>query len=128
MSTNWQDDVNEFRKKFGLENSDKPSAFMSDKERILYISLIEEEVNELVNALVMGDIVEIADGGIDSIYVILGALSRCGITAQPIWDEIQKTNMAKDGGSTRNDGKILKPEGWVPPDVAGLIQNQVDGG
>ncbi len=37
------------------------------------------------------------------------------------WDEVHRSNMAKVGGPIRGDGKRLKPEGWTPPDVAGVL-------
>ena len=47
-----------------------------------------------------------------------------GIDIRPIWDEVHRTNMAKEGGGSRTDGKIMKPAGWQPPDIAGLLARQ----
>jgi predicted HAD superfamily Cof-like phosphohydrolase len=43
------------------------------------------------------------------------------------WKEVIRSNMAKVDPETgfvkkRADGKILKPEGWTPPDLASLIE------
>ena len=71
-----------------------------------------------------GNITEIADGIADLIYVLLGTAIEYGININPIWDEVQRTNMLKEGGGIRPDGKILKPEGWLSPDIAGILKQQ----
>ena len=50
-----------------------------------------------------------------------------GYNVQGAWDEVLKTNMAKVDPKTgkvrrREDGKILKPEGWQPPDMSKFIK------
>jgi predicted HAD superfamily Cof-like phosphohydrolase len=32
--------------------------------------------------------------------------------------------MAKASGPRRADGKVLKPEGWTPPDIVGVLERQ----
>ena len=66
--------------------------------------------------------VEIADGIVDAIYVLAGCGVTMGIPLGEVWHEVQRSNMAKVDPETgkvrrRDDGKILKPEGWTPPDV-----------
>lgn len=41
-----------------------------------------------------------------------------------VWEAVQAANMAKEGGGTREDGKILKPPGWQAPDIAGILADQ----
>lgn len=70
---------------------------------------------------------EFVDGAIDSIYVILWTLHKLGVPVNLCWDEVQRSNMAKlgpDGKPLKNPetGKIMKPEGWQPPDLFGLLQ------
>lgn len=65
-----------------------------------------------------------ADALIDLEYVILGTHNEFGINSTPLWAEVQKCNMAKEGGATREDGKILKPAGWVGPDIEGALRAQ----
>lgn len=90
----------------------------------LRINLIREEVlEELIPAMEANDLLEIADAMADSIYVIVGAALEYGIPLHLVWDEVQRSNMAKVNPSTgkvskRADGKILKPEGWEPPTKA----------
>ena len=112
----WQSDVERFHAKFGLAIGSNP-VFLTDDRSVLRIKLIKEEMMETVDAIIEGDLVEIADGICDSIYVLLGTAIECGIDISPVWNEVQRTNMNKDGGTMREDGKILKPEGWLPPRV-----------
>lgn len=112
----WQSDVERFHEKFGLPVLDTPQIIISDRMDFR-AKLIREEMQETLDAFDELDLVEIADGICDSIYVLLGAALELGIKISPVWNEVQRTNMAKDGGATREDGKILKPEGWLPPRV-----------
>lgn len=120
----WQAKVREFHVKFGCKHADTPVSEMDLRTVALRNSLHEEEIKELRKAMYNVDLVEIADALADSIYVLLGTAVTYGIDLAPIFAEVHRTNMAKDGGATRADGKILKPEGWQPPDIAGLIEKQ----
>jgi len=94
----------------------------------LRYSLVDEEVEELLEAIDSGDLVAIADGAADSIVVIIGTCVAYGIDLRPIWEEVLKTNMAKANGPRRPDGKVLKPEGWQPPRIKELLEEQMRGG
>lgn len=61
----------------------------------------------------------------DVFYVMLGRLVSYGVRPGPFWYAVQSSNMAKDGGGTRGDGKILKPEGWTEPNWVEILDNQV---
>lgn len=67
------------------------------------------------------------DGLCDSIYVELGAAVTFGINLQPFFDEVHRANMTKDGGAIRENGKLLKPPGWLPPQLAPILAAQRDG-
>lgn len=77
------------------------------------------------------DIVEVADALADLDYVIEGLRLAFGINGKPIADEVHRSNMAKvwpDGSvRRREDGKILKPDGWTAPDIAGVLGRQQGG-
>lgn len=123
---NWrfpQHEVTEFHIKFGVLIGRTPQIPSLDTTYLRY-QLIHEESDELLKAIQNEDLVEIADGIADVMYVILGTGVSYGINMKPIWDEVQRTNMLKEGGATREDGKILKPEGWVPPDIKNLLIKQ----
>jgi len=86
-------------------------------------------MKELMPAIATRDMLETADAIVDSIYVLIGAALEFGIPLAEIWAEVQRSNMGKvielpDGTrkvNRRPDGKILKPENWVPPDIAGVL-------
>lgn len=91
----------------------------------LAIRLIAEEKDELFDAIFNEDLQQIAKESIDLIYVITELINMLGIDGKLIWDEVQKSNMAKfpKGEVTkRKDGKILKPEGWEKPDIASCFK------
>lgn len=66
-------------------------------------------------------IINVADALADKIYIDIGTALEFGIPLDRVWAAVQHANMAKVGldGKVlrREDGKILKPEGWQPPDV-----------
>lgn len=123
MSRDWQADIKEFHIAMDQVVNEKPT-IPDKKTRNLRVELIGEEVEELIDALLDGDMEKIADGAADSIVVILGTMVSYGIHLQPIWDEVHRTNMAKKDGPVRADGKRLKPEGWKPPDIMGKLKEQ----
>jgi predicted HAD superfamily Cof-like phosphohydrolase len=69
---------------------------------------------------------DIADAIADSIYVLVGTALEYGIPLDRVWAAVRAANMAKVDPVTglvrkRADGKILKPDGWQPPDIAGVL-------
>ena len=94
----------------GIENVDQYK---------LYYSLIKEEVQELDDSTTREDDV---DALIDILVVTIGALHSIGVDIEGAWEEVHGSNMAKIDPTTgkvirREDGKILKPEGWQPPNL-----------
>ena len=92
----------------------------------LYVNLIEEEFNDELKAAIKAcDNVEIVDALIDILVVTIGALHSMGADAEGAWKEVMKTNFAKIGEDgkvrKREDGKVLKPVGWVPPDLKPFV-------
>jgi NTP pyrophosphatase (non-canonical NTP hydrolase) len=86
----------------------------------LYMKLIAEEYEELVEGHKNKDVVEVADACGDLIWVILGMCNSLGINIAPVWQEITTSNMSKtvDGKVIkREDGKILKPDTYFPPNI-----------
>lgn len=76
------------------------------------------------SARVSVELPEFADGLADLMYVTEGSFLAFGIDSTPIHAEVQRANMAKIGGPVREDGKRLKPPGWTPPDIDGVIEAQ----
>ena len=93
----------------------------SDQSR-LYKKLVDEEYGEFIEAWDANDDVEKIDACFDMIWVIVGYMKSRGWDCDAIWDEGSQSNLAKIDPTTGKvirrpeDGKILKPEGWRPPD------------
>jgi len=92
----------------------------------LYIDLILEEFKELMVAFGNRDIVEIADACADLKWVIEGLEHTLQIPQQEVWDEVARSNLSKISSTgkviKREDGKVLKPEGWTPPNIKAIIK------
>ena len=65
---------------------------------------------------------EMVDALCDLLYVVFGAAVSMGVDLDPFFDAVHKANMLKSTGPVREDGKRLKPPGWTPPDIAGLLE------
>ena len=101
----------------------------NEKQYNMYLNLIEEEYNdELKAALASGDRVEQLDALIDILVVTIGAIHSGGFDAEGAWKEVMRTNFAKIDKETgkvrkREDGKVLKPLGWTPPELAQFVKD-----
>ena len=105
----------------------KEKASFPEKQIVqLRIDLIEEELNELKEAINNNDIVEIADALTDILYVTYGAGHSFGIDLDKCFDEVQKSNMSKlgeDGKPIYNDsGKVMKGPNYFAPDLKKIIE------
>jgi predicted HAD superfamily Cof-like phosphohydrolase len=95
----------------------------------LYLKLIQEEVSELQTAVDQNDLVEQLDALIDIMVVTVGAVQSLGVDAEGAWKEVMSTNFSKIDSQTgrvrkREDGKVLKPAGWQPPQLAKYINQE----
>jgi predicted HAD superfamily Cof-like phosphohydrolase len=95
----------------------------------LYVQLIGEETGELADAINSNDSVETLDALVDILVVTIGAIHSMGADAEGAWEEVMRTNAAKvdlDTGKVikREDGKILKPLNWTPPNLAPYIKKE----
>ncbi len=115
--------VREFHEKFGQPVASK-SARLDVRRANLRADLIIEESDETCCAINLGvgaeeipQLVEIADGLADLIYVAIGTALEYGIDLDRIFSVVHAANMRKVGGPTRSDGKILKPPGWIGPEA-----------
>ena len=93
----------------------------------LYMKLIQEEYTEVMDAEAVSDDAEICDACFDLMWVIVGYMKSRGWDCENIWDEGAKSNLSKIDPVTlkvkkREDGKILKPDGWKPPDFAKFVK------
>ena len=87
----------------------------------LYMDLVEEEFNETQQAFADKDIVGVADGVADMVWVIMGLCSTLGIDFYRVWNAVYDSNMSKleDGKIIKdpNTGKVLKPDTYFPPKI-----------
>ena len=95
----------------------------------MYLKLIDEEHQELQEALESNDRVEQLDALIDILVVTIGAIHSAGFDGEGAWKEVMKTNFAKIDRETgkvrkREDGKVLKPLGWEPPNLSTFVKRK----
>lgn len=91
----------------------------------LRVSLIEEELDELKEAIANDDIVEVADALTDLLYVIYGAGHSFGIDLDECFAEVHGSNMSKLGADGqpiyREDGKVLKGANYYAPNLKSVL-------
>ena len=118
------DDVKKFMKVYGQEVKKVPS-FPNDKIIKLRYDLIQEELNELKNAINDKNFVEIADALTDLLYVTYGAGHAFGIDLDKCFAEVQRSNMSKlgnDGKPIYNEhGKVMKGPNYSKPNLKQFI-------
>ena len=116
--------VGVFMKTFGQEIKNKPS-FSTKKINQLRISLIQEELDELKEAMANNDLLEVADALTDLLYVTYGAGHAFGIDLDKCFNEVQNSNMSKlgkDGKPIYNQlGKVMKGPNYFKPDLRKFV-------
>ena len=122
--TNFQK-VKTFMQTFGQEVKLKPS-FSTEKINDLRYSLIQEELDELKQAIENKDLLEVADALTDILYVTYGAGHAFGIDLDSCFEEVQNSNMSKLGEDRRpiyNDvGKVMKGPNYYKPDLSKFVK------
>ena len=118
-------DVEVFLQACGQHHANSPTGH-NDLSN-LYKKLILEEYTEFIEACMEDDDAEQLDACFDMIWVIIGYMKSRGWDCENIWDEGAKSNLSKIDPVTglvrrREDGKILKPEGWKPPDFTKFVK------
>ena len=114
----YQEDVENF-----MTAGDQPiqeNLTLNGAQPELYMNLITEEYKETLEAFQEQDMIEVADGLADMVWVIMGMCSSCGIDFEKVWNEVKASNMSKfiDGKAIKNKaGKIMKPESYFHPDI-----------
>ena len=116
--------VGTFMKTFGQEVKTKAS-FSTDKINKLRLSLIQEELDELSEAINNKDLLEVADALTDILYVTYGAGHAFGIDLDKCFEEVQNSNMSKlgnDGKPIYNAaGKVMKGPNYFKPDLSKFL-------
>ncbi|WP_440931333.1 phosphoribosyl-ATP diphosphatase [Candidatus Pelagibacter sp.] len=117
--------VKVFMKTFG-QDVKQQAALSTEKINSLRISLIEEELDELKQAMNEKNIKEVADALTDILYVTYGAGHAFGIDLDKCFDEVQNSNMSKlgeDGKPIYNEiGKVMKGPNYFKPNLNKFIK------
>ena len=117
--------VGTFMKTFGQDVKQR-SSFSTDKINDLRVSLIKEELDELIEAMNKKDLVEVADALTDILYVTYGAGHAFGINLDECFEEVQNSNMSKldNNGKPIYDekGKVMKGPNYFKPDLRKFIK------
>ncbi len=113
-----------FMETFGQEIKKKPK-LATEKINDLRVSLINEEFNELKNAIKQKDLLEVADALTDILYVTYGAGHAFGIDLDRCFEEVQNSNMSKLGDDRKpiynEEGKVMKGPKYFKPDLSKFI-------
>ncbi len=149
MSTLIRRQVREFHNAAGVVTPETPQ--LPEDERIkLRVNLVTEEFCEFLTSVYPQfkdmqhgavlfrlkqameymppkvDLVAMADALADLDYVVEGTRLVCGIDGGPVAEEVHRSNMTKFGPGSwkREDGKVMKPPDWQPPDIEGVLRKQ----
>ena len=118
-------DVKIFMKTFGQMVRTKPK-FPDDKTMQLRFDLIQEELNELENAMKTKNLKEIADALTDILYVTYGAGYAYGINLDKCFEEVQRANMSKLGKDRKpiynEKGKVMKGPMYKAPNLKKFVE------
>lgn len=126
--TNEQRMVAEFHKTFGIAVESRPT-IPDEPTCTLRVRLIQEEFDELQEALRQRDPVAVAKELADLLYVVYGTAVSCGIDMEPVFQEVHRSNMSKVGGHKRADGKWVKPATYSPARLEPILAAQhLEGG
>ncbi len=115
--------VAEFHRAFDIVMGPSPS--MPDAATCaLRVSLIQEEFDELREALTQRDVESVAKELADLLYVVYGTAVSCGLDMAPVFREVHRSNMSKVGGHKRADGKWIKPASYSPAHLRPILAAQ----
>lgn len=107
-------------KTFGQEVKTK-TEFPEEKIVKLRYDLINEELEELQDAIKDKNMLEIADALTDILYVTYGAGHAFGIDLDKCFNEVQESNMSKLGENNtpiyNDNGKVMKGPNYFKPNL-----------
>lgn len=125
-------DVLAFHDKFDLGSPEGPRLLTAGVRQFRQ-GFMTEELTEFGDACATGDLAGAADALVDLVYVAMGTAVLMGLPWQPLWDEVQRANMAKarakpDGSDSKRGSPldVIKPAGWVGPDIEGVLSRFTD--
>ena len=109
-----------------MQACDQTVGEINARQFTLYLKMITEEYFELQESKTQLDQL---DALIDILVVTIGAIHSMGADAEGAWREVMRSNLAKINPVTgkvnkREDGKVLKPEGWTPPNLKPYLERE----
>jgi predicted HAD superfamily Cof-like phosphohydrolase len=99
--------------------------------------LVKNKSDELIASMLKGDLVGVADGLADVLYVVIGTAVAYGIDIQEVFDEVHRSNLSKTVWNEdlkryiiEKDefGKGLKPDTYSPADLEPIVLRQIENG
>jgi predicted HAD superfamily Cof-like phosphohydrolase len=117
--------VEQFHRFFDILVQQTP-ARVDEGTRSLRERLIQEEFEELKEAMGKRDLAAIAKELADLLYVVYGTAVSYGIDMGPVFREVHRSNMSKIGGYKREDGKWVKPPTYSPAAIEPILMKQQD--
>lgn len=121
--TNEQTMVEAFHSRFDILVRTVPTD-LTEETKQLRIRLIQEEFEELKEAMVAGNLAAVAKEMADLLYVTYGTAVSYGIDMEPVFQEVHRSNLSKVGGYKRADGKWVKPPTYSPADIDPILEAQ----
>jgi predicted HAD superfamily Cof-like phosphohydrolase len=115
--------VRRFHRLFDIVVQERPG-LVDERTRFLRERLIQEEFDELKEAMEKTDLPAIAKELADLLYVVYGTAVSYGIDMGPVFQEVHRSNMSKIGGYKREDGKWVKPPSYSPASIAPILAQQ----
>ena len=115
--------VTEFFRAFDIVIGPSPS-IPDEATCALRVNLMQEEFDELCEALAQRDVEAVTKELADLLYVVYGTAVSCGIDMAPVFREVHRSNMSKVGGHKRADGKWLKPPDYSPACLQPILAAQ----
>lgn len=111
--------VKKFHTTFKLPVGNYPQ-LLSQKQFANRVRLISEEFAEYCLAVAEEDIIKIADGLADLLWVVFGTAVEHGLPMDEIFRQVSESNMSKEGGYIDKAGKLIKPDSYEPVDLSWL--------
>ena len=128
--------VGHFHEKFDLPRLSRHSTpdHLDQEDMAFRIKFLQEELDEIREADDNDEILGVADGLADLIYVALGTAQMMGIDMDRVFMAVHTANMRKERAISENDERstrkhrydVVKPKGWVGPDIQGALYGKTD--
>jgi predicted HAD superfamily Cof-like phosphohydrolase len=115
--------VEEFHHKFDILVNRQPT-LPNGAAKELRVRLIQEEFDELNDAMAGENLSAVAKELADLLYVVYGTAVSYGIDMEPVFREVHRSNLSKVGGYKRADGKWVKPPTYSPAGLDPILEAQ----